>query len=328
MKCQQSSLRKFDPKRYRDKARNYAEMTERYPNLYLIGAPKCGTTSIYKYLSSHPDIYASDWKKEPNFFNVDLTKGVTGIRSAEKYSSLYLDWDKEKYALDASVWYLLSKVAPKLIHQADPSAKIVVSLRSPSIQMVSLHAQRYVGGNEDIEDPEKAFQAESERRGGGRIPRGVHVEDGLLYSEVANYPPQLRRYFDVFGRTGVYVIIFEEFIGEPKAEFAKLCRFLDIEPIQPPSFDVHNAYKVPRMRSLPAIARSLRSASLLRRIIRTCIPSYRLRVQIGEYIMRANYKYVSKPNTEIRLDPELAMKVSHIVEETEELLGRELPWER
>ena len=41
------------------------------PNLFIVGAPKCGTSSMYDYLAQHPDIYMSE-RKEPRFFGSDL----------------------------------------------------------------------------------------------------------------------------------------------------------------------------------------------------------------------------------------------------------------
>ena len=41
------------------------------PNLFIVGAPKCGTTFLYQYLKKHPDVYFPNFK-EPHFFGSDL----------------------------------------------------------------------------------------------------------------------------------------------------------------------------------------------------------------------------------------------------------------
>ena len=46
------------------------KVKDKIPNLFVIGAPKCGTTSILKYLDQHPEIFVSDIK-EPHYFNKD-----------------------------------------------------------------------------------------------------------------------------------------------------------------------------------------------------------------------------------------------------------------
>ena len=43
------------------------------PNLFIIGAPKCGTTFLYYYLRQHPDIFFPSFK-EPHFFGSDLNR--------------------------------------------------------------------------------------------------------------------------------------------------------------------------------------------------------------------------------------------------------------
>ena len=46
-----------------------AEM--RYPDFYIVGAPKCGTTAMYDYLRQHPQLFMPD-RKEPLYFGSDL----------------------------------------------------------------------------------------------------------------------------------------------------------------------------------------------------------------------------------------------------------------
>ena len=57
------------------------------PNLFLVGAPKCGTTSLYMYLKQHPEIYMSG-NKEPHFFCPDL-KSRKYILNEQDYMALF-----------------------------------------------------------------------------------------------------------------------------------------------------------------------------------------------------------------------------------------------
>ena len=54
---------------------------ERWPNLFIVGAPRAGTTSLYGYLNEIPQIFTSS-EKEPNFFNpyTVTDKGTTFIQ--------------------------------------------------------------------------------------------------------------------------------------------------------------------------------------------------------------------------------------------------------
>ena len=79
------------------------------PNFFIIGAPKCGTTSMSVYLSSHPDIIISD-PKEPHYFSDDINNG--GIRDMKVYLDCFSSDDKKVNAIgEASTLYLYSKVA-------------------------------------------------------------------------------------------------------------------------------------------------------------------------------------------------------------------------
>ena len=54
-----------------------------YPNLYIVGAPKAGTTSLYHYLSQHPDIAIPD--KEPRFFIKDSIQNISEADPIKPY---------------------------------------------------------------------------------------------------------------------------------------------------------------------------------------------------------------------------------------------------
>src|ERR1700722_14074148 len=80
------------------------------PNLFIVGAPKSGTTAVASYLGSHPDVFVAG--KELSYFGSDLEfRGVNGGRWRIGYDT-YLEWfaghGEEKYRTDRSVFYLYS----------------------------------------------------------------------------------------------------------------------------------------------------------------------------------------------------------------------------
>ena len=77
------------------------------PNFFLVGAPRCGTTSMYSYLSAHPEIFMSK-KKEPHFFGQDLYD-PSHIRSEVEYLALFDDAKEAKIVGEASVWSLSAR---------------------------------------------------------------------------------------------------------------------------------------------------------------------------------------------------------------------------
>ena len=109
------------------------------PNLFIVGAPKCGTTFLYHYLKQHPEIYFPDFK-EPHFFGSDLIRknGAYDL-SLNNYKSLF-NSDK-KIIGEASTFYIFSKNAAKEIYDFNPDAKIIIMLRNLVDLAYSLHSQ-------------------------------------------------------------------------------------------------------------------------------------------------------------------------------------------
>ena len=101
------------------------------PGFFIVGAPKCGTTSFYHYLRQHPQIFMPD-NKEPHYFGSDLKKRSDEfIKTEEEYLSLFKDADSSQMAGEASTFYLYSKAAQKEIKGFNPHAKIIIMLRNP-----------------------------------------------------------------------------------------------------------------------------------------------------------------------------------------------------
>ena len=98
------------------------------PNFFLVGAPKCGTTFIYNSLREHPDIYLAE-QKELHFFAPDLYP--PNYISEKQYHKTFENALSEKIIGEASVWYLYSDVAARLIKEYNSEAKILI--RSSSI---------------------------------------------------------------------------------------------------------------------------------------------------------------------------------------------------
>jgi Sulfotransferase domain len=227
------------------------QQDHRVPNMFIIGAPKCGTTSMYQYLKGHPQIFLPDYK-EPSYFAADFAAGSLGNVFAyglheKQYYDLFADAGDAKVVGEGSTHYLYSADAPRLIRGVSPDAKIVVMLRNPVDMMHSLHAQRVASEFEDLRDFEEALRADDERRQGPLvfpIPPGVEF---VAYRDKAMYGSHLKRWFDTFGRDHVHVTIFEEMLDRPGTEFQSLLEFLEVDPTyRPSSFAVHNPARAPR----------------------------------------------------------------------------------
>lgn len=121
----------------------------KYPDFFIVGAPKCGTTSMCNYLDQHPDIFISN-PKELNFFGADLTPPPRKI-TLEEYLSHFQD-SQAKICGEGTPFYLLSQAAGQEIKALNPDAKIIIMLRDPVALIYSLHSQLLFGSSENVAD--------------------------------------------------------------------------------------------------------------------------------------------------------------------------------
>ncbi|SRR6056297_999156 len=133
------------------------------PNFFIIGAPKCGTTSLYYYLKDHPDIFMAE-PKEPHYFSTDFSDKFRKVLTREDYLNLFKEAKKYKAVGEGSTEYLYSKEAVPNILKFNSEAKFIVMVRNPIELVISLHQELFVEMNENIEDVEKAWDLQEKRR--------------------------------------------------------------------------------------------------------------------------------------------------------------------
>jgi hypothetical protein len=242
----------------------------RIPDFFIVGAPKSGTTAMYEYLRRHPDLFLPK-TKESRFFGADLDIRDRFQRTAEEFLSEFDGAGLAKRVGSAYVWYLYSRTAAAEIRAFAPDARIIVMLRQPADMLYSLHSENLSNGNEDLQSFEDALDAERQRHSGVGIPPHAHLPQGLFYSEVPRYAKQLERYFGLFERDRVHVIIYDDFAGDPAGSYRETLRFLQVRDDFVPRFEVVNPNK--RLRSEAVRHFLARPPELPRRIIRGTVPA-------------------------------------------------------
>ena len=221
------------------------------PDFFIVGAPKSGTTAMAQYLSVHPEIHMS-YRKEMHYFGADLERipHYYFVDNEKEYLSRFKPPASAKVIGEASVNYLLSASAPAEIKAFSPNSRILIMLRNPVEMLYSYHSQLLWGTYEDITDFSEALAAEPDRKAGRRLPKCAMMRSALYYREVANYVEQVQRYFEVFGRDAVHVILFDDFREDLQREFLLTQEFLGVSPFELPKFKVVNPNKVTRLRWL------------------------------------------------------------------------------
>lgn len=292
------------------------------PNFFIVGAPKCGTTSLWSYLKGHPEIYMSSLK-ELYFFDVDLWEKrrerpwaqLNGGRkpSLEQYLGCFAAVGEHKRIGEATASYLRSLRAPCGIKTFSPGAQIIIMLRNPVDLMYALHSQSLRNSWEPIPDFERALEADTTR--GSEDVRGFRG-----YRNFANFPEQVQRYFDLFGRENVHTIIYEDLKQDADTVGRNTLRFLGVRLDCAGEFPRENPNKRVRNARLQEI---LFYQPRALRVISTLIPQW-LRSRIEHRLIKSNM--VVKPRS--AMDPELRRRLQKEfepkVEQLSAMLGRDL----
>jgi hypothetical protein len=224
------------------------------PNLFIVGHPRSGTSSLHHYLKQHPDVFMTAIK-EPNFFSRDFRNESDNFhkkklyfpyRTENQYLRLYKKWTHEKVAGEASATYLCSKVAAQAIYQFNAASKIIMMFREPVGFLHSFHSAARFALGEHFGDFQTAMSAEIDRRAGQYLAKRVIAPSWLFYSEFIKYTEQILRFRSYFDQEQIKIIIFDDFkMNTPNTPgiYREVLQFLDVEPNVSPPFEIINPNK-------------------------------------------------------------------------------------
>ena len=230
--------------------------TIRRPDLFIVGAPKCGTTAMNDFLGRHPAIFMCE-RKELHFFGSDLCFLKTPRISESKYLSYFSKATDRRRLGESSVWYLFSQNAAREIQAFNPRARIIMMLRNPVEMLYSLHGELLYDGYEDTADFATALGLEEKRRRGTHLPRDADLVQALYYRDAPKFSTQIQRYLDLFGWENVHIILLDDFKNHPEQVYAATLRFLEVDANFVPSFRVVNAAKKARSAKLSLWIRNI-----------------------------------------------------------------------
>jgi len=199
------------------------------PNFFLVGAPKCGTTTVYDWISQHPEVYMSE-NKEPHFFYSPHKSS----QSFDQYLDNFSEAEGGGYKIigEASVWYLFSESAAEKIINFNPLSKFIVCLRNPLEMAPSLHAQLVYNGHE-LEKKFDAAWALSEKRENGVPVKVFDLSGGdvthMSYRKACMLGSQVNSLLKAVPRESVLFIFIDDLKNDPGSVWRDIKSFLDID---------------------------------------------------------------------------------------------------
>src|SRR3954454_2040474 len=162
----------------------------------IVGAPRCGTTSLARYLSAHPDVCFSNIK-EPHFFSRrDLTQASPEELSVTKreYLERFFPARPDAAVLaEASVSYLYAPERLLPVLKLWPDARFIVAVRNPMEMLPSLDLRNLCNGDESERSFARAWDLVEERRNGEYIPRSCIDQRVLDYKEIGRLGKHVQR---------------------------------------------------------------------------------------------------------------------------------------
>lgn len=208
------------------------------PNLFILGAPKCGTTSLATWLAEHPNIFMSN-PKEPHFFSSDLKNRA--VTKPACYYSLFCKASSESQVIgEASTWYLFSKTAIDNIERECPGSRFIVMVRDPVEMAYSLYLHNFRKLIENASSFQEAWNLQDERRKGENIPKYCREPAFLQYYEACSLGSLCERLLCKVSEKRVIFIALEKIKLCPKTEYEKVLSFLKLVGDNRESFPVVN----------------------------------------------------------------------------------------
>lgn len=199
-----------------------------FRHLIIGGTIKGATSSVFTWLSAHPEVCGSS-VKETYFFSSEYSGDAE--RDRERYGRYFTPAPGQRLLLEASPNYLGYKenVAPR-IRALLPDAKLLFILRNPVDRLYSYF--NFAAGK--LELPQgltfEAFVDRCEQCAAGTLTaeRSGLLERHLRALEIGNYHALLRNYLEVFPATQIKVVFFEHLRRDPQRFMAELCGFAGI----------------------------------------------------------------------------------------------------
>ncbi|WP_157867384.1 sulfotransferase domain-containing protein [Gloeothece citriformis] len=203
------------------------------PDFIIIGAQKSGTSSLYSYLSQHPQLVPS-FKKELHFFDGGLHPDVDNFEKGEAWYRAHFfqkrNTSDNRKAFEATPSYIFNPLAPQRISELIPEVKLIAVLRNPRERAISHYFHETRRDREPLPIME-AFQAEEERLR-PLIAKQDYKNEIFIHKSYKSrglYHKQIKRYLDYFPMSNILVINSETLFQQPDDTLRRVFQFIGVD---------------------------------------------------------------------------------------------------
>jgi sulfotransferase family protein len=199
------------------------------PNLFVLGAGKCGTTSLHHILSQFPDVQVTT-PKEPSFFCSYFNVVSNPIEYFNLFDQSYT------WRCDCSHVYFSNPETAPVISSLFPEARFILIFRDPAQRAYSLYnfMRRHVHADgQPLEQATTFLEALRDEEHRIRDPEFFdncrQYYWNFLYTESSRYDIQLKRYMDLYDRDRFHFLSLAELSHEPEKSIRKIAAFLQMD---------------------------------------------------------------------------------------------------
>ncbi|MFI6176539.1 sulfotransferase domain-containing protein [Nonomuraea sp. NPDC051191] len=226
------------------------------PSFLIVGAQRCGTTSLYRALAQHPLLLKPVLHKGVHYFDVGYDRPMAWYQAHFPLRAgaalLAHRYGGRAHAFESSPYYLFHPLAGERIAADLPGVKLIVLVRDPVARASSAHAHELARGFESESHFESALELEAERLAGAEESLRVspfaehHSHRHHAYVARGRYADQLDRLEPLFGRDRLLVLDSHRFFAEPETAYDRVLEFLTVPHLGYPAFERHNGRPLPR----------------------------------------------------------------------------------